>query len=66
MQFGGLQGLPKNQLYYNLQDPDYVYVDGNGVDYLGSKDMDDDEDQPKVDFTFTPLEYDNYDVDQVI
>jgi hypothetical protein len=28
--------------------------------------MDDDEDQPKVDFTFTPLEYDNYDVDQVI
>ena len=44
------------------QEPDYVYVEGNGVDY--DTEFKDIEDGPNVNFTFTPLEYDNYDVDQ--
>ena len=44
------------------QEPDYVYVDGNGVDY--DTEFKDIEDGPNVNFTFTPIEYDNYDVDQ--
>ena len=48
--------------FYLFQEPDYVYVDGNGVDY--ETEFKDIEDGPDVNFTFTPLEYDNYDVDQ--
>lgn len=47
----------------SLPDPtsDYIYVDGNGVDYMAFKDLDD---SPKFNFTYTPLDYDNYDVDE--
>jgi hypothetical protein len=38
-----------------------MYVDANGVDFVGLADA---ADEPMFNFSYTPLEYDNYDVDK--
>ena len=46
-----------------LQDHDYDYVEGNGVDLVDVDPDEDDGSSSKVSFSYKPLDYDNYDVD---
>ena len=47
----------------SLKESDYIYVDGNGVDFVDIDKDDEEIDSSKTSFNYKPLDYDNYDVD---